>query len=228
MTLLLEDLRGFCPWCEQKAAFTLDLHLRYASPIFNYTPDFDAGYESKTRAGVLFYTCQFCDRTVMVLEEQRKETDEPFDVGVVSRRMVYPAEAPRTLPSAAPEGVRGLFEEASTCEKAGAMRAAGVLYRAAVEELVKDQGATGPNLYSKIEDLKGKLADEVVEDFHEARMLGNDSIHAGMTYSADEVADVADLINEAVVVLYVQPAEKRAMRDARKARRQGGGATQTP
>ncbi len=42
-------------------------------------------------------------------------------------------------------------------------------------------------------------------------MLGNDSIHAGLTYSAEEVEDVAKLIEEAVLVLYVQPEEKPAM-----------------
>lgn len=52
---------------------------------------------------------------------------------------------------------------------------------------------------------------------HEARTLGNDSIHAGILYSDEEVEDSAKLIEEAVLVLYVQPAHKRAMRDARKA-----------
>lgn len=50
-------------------------------------------------------------------------------------------------------------------------------------------------------------------------MLGNDSIHAGITYTAEEVEDVAQQIEEAVLVLYVQPEQKRAMRDARTARR---------
>lgn len=93
------------------------------------------------------------------------------------------------------------------------------MYRAAVEELVKDQNATGADLYRKIDSLKGQLPTELVEDLHEARMLGNDSIHAGIAYSAEEVEDVAKLIEEAVLVLYVQPEEKRAMRNARKARR---------
>ncbi|MEV6406046.1 hypothetical protein AB0M58_24255 [Streptomyces bobili] len=37
--------------------------------------------------------------------------------------------------------------------------------------------------------------------------------------SAEASADVAELIAEAVHILYVQPEEGRAMRDARKARR---------
>lgn len=93
------------------------------------------------------------------------------------------------------------------------------MYRAAVEEITREQEAVGGNLYNKIESLRGRLADELVDDLHEARMLGNDSIHAGITYSEEEVEDVAQLIEEAVLALYVQPEQKRAMRDARKARR---------
>lgn len=134
--------------------------------------------------------------------------------------MVYPHPAPRELHETVPDAIRSLYAEASKCEQASAMRGAGVLYRAAVEELVKDQGAAGKDLYNKIEDLKIKgLDDGLVDDLHEARMLGNDSIHAGIVYSAEEVADVAALIEEASVTLYVQPAEKRRLREARKARR---------
>jgi hypothetical protein len=46
-------------------------------------------------------------------------------------------------------------------------------------------------------------------------MLGNDSIHAGLTYTAEEVADVAEPIDEAVLVLYVQHEQKRAMQEVR-------------
>lgn len=135
--------------------------------------------------------------------------------------MVSPRESPRKLHELAPETVRSLFEEASTCEKSRALRAAGVMYRATVEELVKDQKATGGNLYEKIDSLKGTLSDELVQDLHEARMLGNDSIHSGITYSVDEVEDVAGLIEEAVLAIYVQPEQKRALREARKERRTG-------
>lgn len=54
------------------------------------------------------------------------------------------------------EPIRSLYREASECRNAGAFRGAGVLYRAAVEELVKDQGGTGRNLHDRIENLRGK------------------------------------------------------------------------
>ncbi|RXW31093.1 hypothetical protein C1706_13920 [Propioniciclava flava] len=168
--------------------------------------------------------CLHCGKSVVLLETTvRIPAAEAGGEDEVKkwRTMVSPHESPRTLHESAPAAVRSLFAEASTCEKSNAFRAAGVMYRAAVEELTKDQKASGGTLFDKIESLKVKLSDELVQDLHEARMLGNDSIHAGITYSAEEVDDVARLIEEAVLVLYVQPEQKRAMRDARKARRSG-------
>lgn len=40
-------------------------------------------------------------------------------------------------------------------------------------------------------------------------MLGNDSVHKGLEYAPDEVADIAGLIEEAALVWYVQPADER-------------------
>ncbi|REF00361.1 DUF4145 domain-containing protein [Thermomonospora umbrina] len=133
---------------------------------------------------------------------------------------LYPRPQPRGLEEAAPEPVRSFFTEGSLCQTAGARRAAGVLYRAAVEEICNDFKATGPNLYKRIEALAANgLAPETIADFHEVRMLGNDSIHDGLEYSADEVDDVADLIEEAVYELYVEPDRKAAYRKKRTERR---------
>ena len=178
--------------------------------------------DDSVRTGLVVVECLHCEKSMILLETVvRLPPEEPGGEKEERRwrTMVSPAESPRALHESAPEAVRSLFAEASKCEKAKAFRAAGVMYRAAVEELVKDQGADDWGLKDKIKSLKGKLSDELIEDLHEARMLGDDSIHKGITYSAEEVEDVAKLIEEAVLVLYVQPEEKRRMRDARRARR---------
>ena len=90
--------------------------------------------------------------------------------------------------------------------------------RATVEEIVRDQGGQGNDLYKKIDSLQGKLEAEVIEDLHQSRIVGNESIHYGLTFSADEVGDIAELIYEACHVLYAIPAERQAFRDRRKAR----------
>lgn len=226
--MLFEDGVGFCPWHKRDSSFTVVHAISHISPHF-YSP-LAAGPlpsggppDDSMRTGLVVLECLHCHKTVILLETKVRFPSK--DVGGIGeertwRSMVWPAESPRALHESAPEAVRGLFAEASNCEKAKAFRAAGVMYRSAVEELVKDQGATGRDLYSRIDSLNGRLPAELVEDLHEARMLGNDSIHAGITYSADEVEDIAKLIEEAVLVLYLQPEQKRAMRDARKARRE--------
>ena len=229
MTMLFEDGTGFCPWHKADSSFKTVQQIAYASPTYYRPPSGGPSHipppDDPIRTGILIVECLHCHKTMILLETvaripPKEVGGEPIEH--VWRTMAAPAESPRTLHDCAPEAVRSLFAEASTCEKAKAFRAAGVMYRATVEELVRDQGATGKDLWNKIESLKGKLSDELVEDLHEARMLGNDSIHAGLTYSAEEVEDVAKLIEEAVLVLYVQAEEKRKMRDARKARRSAG------
>lgn len=223
--MLFEDGTGFCPWHKKDSSFKIVHQVRYAAPTYqspNTTWEPYLEQHSPARVGVLILECMHCGKSLVVHENEVKVPSEtPNGKPQIHnwRVMVSPSESPRELHESAPTEVRSLFAEASTCEKAKAFRAAGVMYRATVEELVKEQKATGGNLYDKIESLKGTLSDELVEDLHEARMLGNDSIHAGITYSQEEVEDVAKLIEEAVLVLYVQPEQKRAMREARRARR---------
>ncbi|MER6433226.1 DUF4145 domain-containing protein [Streptomyces sp900105245] len=96
---------------------------------------------------------------------------------------------------------------------------AGVGYRSAVEELCKDQGATHRTLQGKIQELAAKgLPDEVITALEETRVVGNDSVHQGVEYSADELADIAELVAEATVLLYVQPAQRRRMAESRRKR----------
>lgn len=168
------------------------------------------------------WVCDFCDQVTLELVFYAAVNDS--DTKEVAREQAWPPRRPRALDAGVPEAIRSAFEEGSRCEVAGAMRGAAAMYRMAVEVLCKDQGTTAAKLYHMIEELGTKnLPAEIVKDLHEARMLGNDSIHDGLRFSADEVADVADLIVEATVHLYVQPADRAAMRAARQARRSGTG-----
>ncbi|WP_436763293.1 hypothetical protein [Streptosporangium sp. V21-05] len=81
---------------------------------------------------------------------------------------------------------------------------------------VAGHGATKYKLYDKIEGLRGQLDEDLIVDLHEARMLGNDSVHDGLPYSPEEVANVAELIVEMTQTPYIEPAKKAAMREARK------------
>ncbi len=134
--------------------------------------------------------------------------------------LVHPRRSAQTLDPTAPQEVRDLFSEGTRCQEAGALRAAAAMYRAAVEELCKDRGATGRNLKEKIADLTSKgVPADVVRDLDEARTLGNWSLHDGLAFSYEEVDDVASLIQEAVFIVYVQPEQRASLRAARQQRR---------
>jgi len=179
-------------------------------------------------------SCVFCEKTMLELQVY-ESTASPAATFVALREsssglapdeviVAWPRRAPRELDASAPEALRSLYTEASTAEYAGALRGAAALYRAAVEELCSDQNASGKDLKARINALATKGVERaIISDLHEARLLENWSLHEGLTFSAEEVRDVAELVEEAVQVLYVQPATRQAMRDARKARRDSAG-----
>ena len=167
------------------------------------------------------WTCLRCDRVFVnlkVFEDGSEQSREP-----IKEVVVYPIAPPRTLPDIAPLSVRSLFEEASVAETAGALRGAAGLLRATVETLLNERGFTQGPLFDKIEKLRDQGVDgDIVDDLHEARFLGNDSLHDGVTFAPEEVGDVAALISDAIDQLYVEPARRQAMRQARKDRRAKG------
>jgi hypothetical protein len=175
------------------------------------------------------WTCDFCEKVTIRLVRYGAYLPDSEVGDMLAREpigitVLWPSRPPRELDATVPEAIRSLFREAGVCEGAHAYRGAAGLLRATVEEICRDKGATGSTLYKRIEKLKDDgLSEEIVEDFHEARMLGNDSLHDGLEYSREEVVDVAELIEEAVVIMYVEPAERAAMRERRKERRRAMG-----
>ncbi|MFM9449157.1 DUF4145 domain-containing protein [Streptomyces acidiscabies] len=172
------------------------------------------------------WSCDLCGRGIIELVgfEETSVGDTLVEPGAEApeaswRRQLWPEPLPRELPADAPEMVRALYAEASRAESTGAYRLAGVGYRAVVEEICKDRGATGNTLYAKITDLANQgLPQDVVDAMHDARVVGNDSVHQGVEYAADEIADLAEILAEVVELLYVQPAKRKRMSDARAAR----------
>jgi hypothetical protein len=211
---------GVCPNCGFGSAF-VQAHQVQVWPSAKMNPDWADG---ESREVLTVMRCLHCSKTATYLAQQnrhpRNEASGRTPVSTFAR-LVHPAQSPRTLSEHVPEPVRSLFREASVSEAVGAARGAAGLYRAAVERLCDDQGIAPGVLYKRLEALKEKaIDDQVVADLHEARLLGNFSLHDGVEFSAEEIADVADLIVEATTSLYVQPAERRRLRDARKQRRE--------
>jgi hypothetical protein len=172
------------------------------------------------------FTCMYCSETTLVRMRFADEADPmaAMERLPVESEIVWPRRAPQDLPSDAPSEVRSVFREASLCQSVGALRGAAGLLRACVEMITRDKGAVGANLHARINDLGTKvpaLSADVIRDLHDARLTGNWSLHDGRVFTADEVADVSLLIEEAVEVIYVAPARRAALAAARTARRRG-------
>ncbi|WP_328982799.1 DUF4145 domain-containing protein [Streptomyces mirabilis] len=193
-------------------------HVRLGSQS-SYDPTSDLD----TRITEEAWSCTYCKRVTLELvwwTQKQDPGEERPTFGEVRRRVIWPEPVPRKVGPEVPARIRDLFDEAARTESAGAMRLAGAGYRAVVEEICKDRGASGRTLYDKITDLESRgLPSDVTQALHEARMVGNDSLHDGLEYASDELVDIAELVTEVTVILYVQPAQRARLAAARQARR---------
>ncbi|MFI7486382.1 DUF4145 domain-containing protein [Micrococcus luteus] len=220
MSLIFKNDIAVCPHCGQLAGFGVDSRVQVLPDLGEWG---DEDYEAITaqrehRAGateVIVVSCKACGDAVVLMDIWGEDEDQSQPI---VRKMIAPAAATRALPAETPEAVKSLFQEASVCEAAGALRAAGVLYRAVVEELVKDQGGAGKDLFHQIDSLQGRLEEDLLKDLHESRVVGNESVHHGVTFETEEIGDLASALQEACRVLYEVPAQRQRYRAQRAAR----------
>ncbi len=202
-----------CPNCGQSSRLRRhDRRVVWPKITHNLAPLFDPYAMEEV------WECLLCKKSMIIV--RTFEAGENQEREPVAASILYPVLPPKTLQDEAPAAVTSLYREASVAENAGALRGAAALYRAAVEQLLTDLGIPDGKLGRRIEQLADRGVDvDVVTSFHEARLLGNWSLHDGVEFSPEEVSDVAELIVEATEELYVIPAKREEMRAARAARR---------
>lgn len=211
-------IAGECPHCVRHTTLECTMHAGLEGSE-------DPREKAQYLKYVLILRCDWCKKESAFLHHAitapiptTEGTKQKFRT--IDLTQLWPTQMPRELPPEAPDSVREVFSEAALAESVGAFRLAGIGYRAAVEQIVKERGAAGKNLYERITGLTALGApQDIVDAFHEVRFVGNDAAHDALAYSADEIADVAELISEAVFVLYVQPAQRADMAAQRAARR---------
>lgn len=78
-----------------------------------------------------------------------------------------------------PQKVLNAFEEAIRCHSNSCFIASAIMIRKTLEEICINRGASGRDLYKKLEDLGGKILmpQELLSGMHELRLLGNDAAH---------------------------------------------------
>jgi hypothetical protein len=206
-----------CPYCLKLTSFDFVNHLELASIKSR------SGTATQThRIEVQRFDCQNprCRHSIAVLYKDK----------LPNRMLFPPPAAPKALSADTPTTISNAYTEASQCQAIGAMRAAGAMYRMALEFICDEQqipragkNADGDSyhyLANRIGDLNSKgLPPDLVTYLHEVRLVGNDAVHQGIEYASDELDDIASLIEEAVEILWVQPLKRQTMAAARKARR---------
>ncbi|GAA4698126.1 DUF4145 domain-containing protein [Nocardioides nanhaiensis] len=218
MTIDVENQRGYCGHCEQPSGFTAR-RVETIHPSSGYGGRLQPNDVQPTATIEHLLECTYCKDLTLVVERRRWDmaTNEVVDRVTV----VYPKPPPRPVHPSVPTLVASLFSEGAEAEAAGLLRGASMLYRSCVEAMAKERSAEGRDLYQRIEAMKSTKALEadLADAMHEARLLGNDTTHDGIAYSAEEVADVAELVSEALHLIYVQPAERARFKQLRQARR---------
>lgn len=83
-------------------------------------------------------------------------------------------------PSDTSDRVKTVFTEALLCFSVGAWNAVGTMCRRAIEESLVEKGATGRDLYNKIEDAAQRLSlpKDLLDYAHQVRVIGRDGAHA--------------------------------------------------
>jgi hypothetical protein len=78
-----------------------------------------------------------------------------------------------------PQNVLNAFEESIKCHSNSCFIASAIMIRKTLEEICIDRGATGKNLFKKLEDLGTKILipHELLIGMNELRLLGNDAAH---------------------------------------------------
>lgn len=130
----------------------------------------------------------------------------------------------------APSTINDAAKEAHLVYSMNAYRSTAILCRATIEAICKDQGASGKDLFKKIDDLhdRGLIRLFVKETAHVLRAIGNDMAHGDfdVELSKDDAGDILGFMDSIIDELYESHAKLRKMRDTVQSRKEARKASQ--
>lgn len=173
--------------------------------------------------------CQGCDQNVVVIEEQyvggRRTRDGGTRSGLQEWRGVHWWPTPGMRPGNpdVPAAVSEAVAEATRCLAVQAPRAAAVMLRGALGQIVVDRGSPEaqkkPNLASQLKQMADEhsLDKTLAEWASHVRTLGNAGAHPNELepVTIDEAHELSRLMAALLDYLYVMPANVRRARQAR-------------
>jgi hypothetical protein len=132
----------------------------------------------------------------------------------------WPAPGAADLDPDIPEPAASAFSEGIRALSANCARAAAVMFRGTLTEVVRDKGSKAaqqaPNLYQQLKAMEeeGTLHPSLVEWAKEIRLVGNAGAHFDELDPVDqaEAADLAQLCRHLITTVYETPARIRRAR----------------
>lgn len=224
------DPHGPCPRCGRQSNFSIE----GSTPV---TYDDRTSYEladGTTERGfdqqLTVLQCQGCRQNVIVIEEmyvggQSKQLTGRLAGGAVQWRGIHWWPTPGMRPSDPdlPSAVADAVAEGTRCLAVKAPRAAAVMYRAALAQIVTDRGSAQAQAKKVLAAQLKQMAvdgdlDRTLADWADhIRVIGNAGAHPNELdpVSVEEAGDLARLINGMLEYLYVMPARIQRARAAR-------------
>lgn len=133
-----------------------------------------------------------------------------------------------------PKDIASAASEAYSCFSINANRAAVLMARTAIEATAKDKQITDGNLYQKIDAMAEKniITDQLAEEAHEIRLLGNDMAHGDLAepVSEEDASDILGFLDSVMDYVYQQPMllqKRKALRERRRQAKQTEQSTDT-
>lgn len=124
-----------------------------------------------------------------------------------------------------PTDIASAASEAYSCFFINANRAAVLLARTTIEAIAKDKGITKGYLSDKIDEMakQGIVTDQLRDEAHEIRHLGNDMAHGDLNVEVNEedAEDILGFLDSVIDYVYQQPMaieKRKRLREARKRR----------
>ena len=166
--------------------------------------------------------CMGCGDSIVVIE-RRLQPQANGNVAVFEGMHWWPLPGVADLDPDIPPQVSSAYTEAMRALSVRAARAAVVMFRGMLAQVVADKGSAAAqakqSLYAKLEQMSqdGSLHPSLVDWAGEIRLIGNAAAHPDALdpVSDDEAADLARLCRQLLNVIYEVPARIARNRAAR-------------
>jgi len=195
-----------CAFCGERGNFSRAFHGEKKKPNSEKRLNFDV------------YKCGNCAGYVHVLWSA---SEWSASSGLHSYRVLPWPMGKQEAPEHWPENIKRYWVQAHDTASSQNWDAATVMARSALQQAVRDQGASGRNLMAEIDDLAGRgvLPAHMRDWAHELRLLANESSHPDNAVAPNErsVSDILSFLDFLLVYLYTLPhqiAEYRTRRNS--------------